>query len=236
MRKIMRKTKYLAGGTIFLLFAFSLAYTQGMGRGKARGQKGSLYSEEYVKNLPKETLNTDETTSILHMREEEKLARDVYNKLYEYWKLPVFSNIARSEQRHMDMVGLLIEKYELRDPVKTDEPGKFDDPKMQELYDKLITEGKKSLNDALKVGCLIEDLDIYDLNEALGKVDNQDIKYVYTNIRRGSYNHLNSFYNTLKRYGSTYSPQYISQEEFNRIISSRVMGGPGRQRGRGFAR
>ncbi len=223
MKNIIKKTRYVVSGAFLLLLSFSIAYTQGMKRGRAGGQRG-MYGEAYVKGLPKETLSKDELRSITHMREEEKLARDVYNKLYEYWKLPIFSNIAKSEQRHMDMVGLLIEKYELNDP------------EMQKLYDKLIAEGKKSLNDALKVGCLIEDLDIYDLNAALTKVDNQDIKYVYTNIRRGSYNHLNSFYNTLKRYGGTYTPQYISQDEFDRIISLRTTGRPGRKRGRGFAR
>lgn len=235
MKNIIKKTRYVVSGAFLLSLSFSIAYTQGMKRGRAGGQRG-MYGEAYVKSLPKETLSKDEVRSITHMREEEKLARDVYNKLYEYWKLPIFSNIAKSEQRHMDMVGLLIEKYELNDPVKADSPGKFNDPEMQKLYDKLIAEGKKSLNDALKVGCLIEDLDIYDLNAALTKVDNQDIKYVYTNIRRGSYNHLNSFYNTLKRYGGTYTPQYISQDEFDRIISLRTTGRPGRKRGRGFAR
>ncbi len=204
-----------------------------MGNGRRNLQRG-IYGIDYVKNLPKEELSSEEITSIKHMREEEKLARDVYLKLYEYWKLPAFANIAKSEQRHMDMVKALIEKYELQDPVKDDVKGKFSDPKMQELYDKLIKDGKKSLNDALKVGCLIEDLDIYDLNESLRKVDNQDIKFVYNNLKRGSYNHLNRFYSVLKRYGGSYTPMYISQEEFNKIVTSKTMRGMGRRRGSRF--
>ena len=38
------------------------------------------------------------------MREEEKLARDVYVALGDRWGLRVFENIARAEQRHMDAV------------------------------------------------------------------------------------------------------------------------------------
>lgn len=56
----------------------------------------------------------------MQMREEEKLARDVYLELYETWDLPVFYNIAQSEQTHMGAVKTLIEKYNLKDPI-TDE-------------------------------------------------------------------------------------------------------------------
>ncbi len=233
MKGIKESIKYFTGGLFLILGAFTLTFAQGMGNGRRNLQRG-IYGIDYVKNLPKEELSSEEITSIKYMREEEKLARDVYLKLYDYWKLPVFSNIAKSEQRHMDMIKALIEKYELQDPVKDDVKGKFSDPKMQKLYDKLIKDGKKSLNDALKVGCLIEDLDIYDLNESLRKVDNQDIKFVYNNLKRGSYNHLRSFYRVLRRYGGTYAPQYISQSEFDSIISASSTRGYGRGRRRGF--
>jgi len=45
--------------------------------------------------------NADEVKWLRFMREEEKLARDVYLKLFDTWKLTVFSRIARSEQRHL---------------------------------------------------------------------------------------------------------------------------------------
>ena len=43
------------------------------------------------------------------MREEEKLARDVYLTLYDIWGTPAFNNIASSEQTHMDAVLMLID-------------------------------------------------------------------------------------------------------------------------------
>ncbi|MEB3765116.1 MAG: DUF2202 domain-containing protein, partial [Desulfurococcales archaeon] len=59
------------------------------------------------------TLSQQEIDSILFMREEEKLARDVYLTLYDMYGLQIFQNIARSEQNHMDAVLTLIEKYNL---------------------------------------------------------------------------------------------------------------------------
>ncbi len=57
------------------------------------------------------TSTSDEIHDILYLREEEKLARDVYLKLAERWQLPIFENIARAEQRHMDLVLQVIEVY-----------------------------------------------------------------------------------------------------------------------------
>lgn len=70
------------------------------------------------------TLNASEVDSVLFMVEEEKLARDVYLTLYDKWGLITFSNIARSEQRHVDAVKYIIEKYGLEDPT-IDEIGVF---------------------------------------------------------------------------------------------------------------
>ncbi len=71
---------------------------------------------ESVLSLSYQALNSSEVQGILYMREEEKLARDVYLKLYEMWKLPIFKNIAESEQIRMDLVKALIIKYNLTDP------------------------------------------------------------------------------------------------------------------------
>jgi hypothetical protein len=67
------------------------------------------------------------------------------------WELPIFWNIASSEQRHMDSVGLLLEKYELADPAH-DQAGLFTDPDLQSLYKTLVAAAEASPEDALLVG------------------------------------------------------------------------------------
>ena len=115
-------------------------------------------------------LSNPEIESILYMREEEKLARDVYLTLYEAWGLPVFQNIARSEATHMEAVKTLIDRYGLADPV-AQEIGVFTDPTLQQLYDQLVADGSNSLADALKVGAAIEEIDILDLEERIAQTD-----------------------------------------------------------------
>jgi len=180
----------------------------------------SVPVSSYVALLPQEEISEEELNSLILMREEEKLARDVYLTLSQQYRIPIFRNIAKSEQRHMDAIKVLLDKYGIEDPVKDDSVGVFTNPELQNLYHQLVEKGSESLVEALKVGATIEDLDIKDLEEALEKVDNEDIRIVYSNLMKGSRNHLRAFTRILSRLGVTYEPQYISPEEYQEIISS----------------
>jgi hypothetical protein len=137
-------------------------------------------------------LSVDEAAYLLYIREEEKLALDIYQALYSEWQVRIFSNIANSEQRHFDAVGTLIDRYELSDPALPT-AGAFANGDLQALYDNLLAKGKLSLLDALQVGVAIEEQDIDDLKAAILATDNRDILTVYTNLLNGSLNHLSAF-------------------------------------------
>jgi len=55
---------------------------------------------------------------LTYIREEEKLARDVYLYLYDMWGSSIFDNISVSEQAHMDAIKTLIDRYGLDDPAE----------------------------------------------------------------------------------------------------------------------
>ena len=139
------------------------------------------------------TLTNEEAAAIVFMREEEKMAHDLYAAFGEQWGLPIFSRIATSEQRHFDSVGNLIVCYGLTDPAAGNGPGEFTDPALQELYDTLLAQGSASLTAALDVGVIVEETDIADLDERLATVTQFDVKRVFTMLRRGSVHHLTAF-------------------------------------------
>jgi hypothetical protein len=156
---------------------------------------------------------------------------DVYNTLYTKWGIRVFNNIAQAEQRHTDAIKVLLDKYELDDPIKDDVPGSFVNDDLQNLYDTLIAKGDSSLVliakgdsslvDALLVGALIEEVDILDIQKEIDEhVDNEDVAFVYDNLISGSYNHLRAFVKNLSRQGITYEPQLLSEEIYNGIINN----------------
>lgn len=170
-------------------------------------------------------LSAMEIEGLVFMREEEKLARDVYLTLYAKWGLPTFQNIAQSEQSHMDAVKTLLDRYSIADPASA-QAGVFTNATLQQLYDQLVAQGSQSLADALRVGAAIEEIDIIDLQKRIAQTDKADIKQVYDNLMRGSRNHLRSFVAQLKsQTGETYVPQHLTQAEYNTIINSNTESG-----------
>jgi hypothetical protein len=158
-----------------------------------------------------------EANDLLFMREEEKLARDVYNTLYAEWNIRIFNKIAQSEQRHMDTVLGLLNKYGQLDPAL--EPGQFSNGELQELFNTLTAKGLQSSLDALRVGALIEEADIEDIVLAMQRTDKSDIISVYMNLLDGSKNHLSAFVKNIEAMtGETYVAQWISQEDVDEIL------------------
>lgn len=167
------------------------------------------------------SLSADEAAGLQFMREEEKLAHDVYVTLGDTWGLRVFDNIAAAEQQHTDAVAYWLSYYRVNDPAAGNALGKFTDPELQALYDKLVAQGKQSVVDALRVGATIEEIDILDLQERMAATTNATLDRLYGNLQAGSENHLRAFAANLKnRTGQTYAPQYLSQAEYNQIVSA----------------
>jgi len=167
-------------------------------------------------------LTASEVEGLLFMREEEKLARDVYLTLYEVWGLNIFRNIASAEETHTEAVRVLLDQYGLDDPMTSDASGVFVNADLQALYDQLVDQGSQSLVDALRVGAAIEEIDILDLEDNLTQTDNADIQLVYQNLLRGSRNHLRSFVRQIENRSGAYQPQYLTQDSYEAITGTGI--------------
>lgn len=177
-------------------------------------EESSTYNLEFTGDL------TDaDIAGLMEMREEEKLARDVYIQLYNTHNFIVFNNISKSENAHMSAVLYLIAGYGLEDPALTGE-GEFSNPVFSDLYKQLTEEGEADLVSGLKIGAFIEEYDIADLKRLIAETENADIKRVYGNLLRGSTFHLRAFTSSLSRQGVTYEPSILTAEEYQEIIGS----------------
>ena len=168
------------------------------------------------------SLDANEIHNLEYMREEEKLARDVYRTLFGIWGLPVLDNISESEQVHTTQVEDMLEKYRLPDPVVDDATGVFVDQELAVLYDTLIVEGSRSSLKALYVGAAIEEIDMIDLQRAIDETDNADIQRLYENLMSGSRNHLRAYVDQIENLGIVYEAQYLPQVEVDSIVDSPV--------------
>lgn len=174
----------------------------------------------YLNSLPIEDLTGEEAADILFMREEEKLARDAYIYFYSLWGQKIFDNISSAEQSHIDALILLIDRYQLVDPITDDVQGYFTNIDLQVLYDALAASGSNSLIDGLMAGAEIEEVDLIDLYIRYDATENQDIHFIYDNLMKGSRNHLRAFVSNIEKQGIVYQPLHLTQDEYDTIINS----------------
>ena len=163
------------------------------------------------------TLSEEEAADLTFQREEEKLARDIYLTLYAKWGAVIFSNIAKSEERHTDTLKKKLDKYNLPDPALPT-IGAFTNPDLQAKYDSLVADGQLSYVDGLYIGATIEEIDMIDIQQALDATTHLDLRTAYQNLLDGSKNHLRAFVAGLAAQGIIYEPQFISKELYDSII------------------
>ena len=163
-------------------------------------------------------LTEAEVQGLLWMREEEKVAGDLYSIFYDTYNLRIFGNIARSEDTHMTAVGLLLDTFNIDDPA-LDELGKYTNADLQKVFDDLKVAGEVSLVEALNVGAYVEELDVLDLEQQLELVENDDIRLVYENLLRGSRNHLRAFTRILGQNNVAYEPTVLDDDYYQEILA-----------------
>ena len=214
---IPSKKYVLASLTGLALLCVPLPAQKGPGKG---GNGGHAKLMAYIASLPKEAVSATEKKLLLHMREEEKLARDVYTVLFQVTKVQAFGNIMKAEQEHMDLVKLMLDRYGIPDPLTSDKVGDFPSATFGSLFQTLALFGINSNVHAELVGAFIEDLDIYDLDQAIKSTDNRDINTVWQNLVRGSRNHMRAFYGLLEAQNILYPGIVLPQATILAIVKS----------------
>ncbi|WP_370477529.1 DUF2202 domain-containing protein [Tamlana flava] len=173
---------------------------------------------ELNNNLNAQVLNDSDKEALLFMLEEEKLARDTYTFLDNIWSINQFANIKNSEQSHMGAVENLLVQYGIDYEILP--AGQFANKALQDFYDQFISDGSKSITNALQIGATIEDLDIVDLQEYIDATSNTSLIAVFENLKCGSTNHLRAFLKGIENLGDTYTPQFLSVDIYNSIINA----------------
>jgi hypothetical protein len=173
-------------------------------------------------------LTPAEIEGLVFMREEEKLARDVYIIFNNKYDRKIFDIIARSEQGHTDTMLFLLTRHGIKDPVGNNPIGVFENEDLQTLYEMLIEEGSLSLESALYVGCLIEEIDILDIDELMEAAISRDILLAYSHLMNGSKNHMRAYVKSWElQTGQDYKPRFISTDLFDKIMNDSSHGGHG---------
>lgn len=190
-------------------------------------------------------LDVNEASHLTFMREEEKLARDVYLTFANmYPGQGVFANIATtSEQTHTDTMRDQLASYGLPDPNPAtnnlpssigvftgDEWGWY----FTEKFLALTAAGAVGELEALYAGAFIEELDMHDIADCpqvmvdagyndpcgLSYTDENGLINAYSSLIDGSENHLRSYVGQIEAFigVGNYTAQYLSQAEVDAIL------------------
>lgn len=213
--------------SLVLIAAVPVWAQRGQGRGANGPGDNGTCCLALINSTPKQSLDSTEAAGLAYMREEEKLAHDVYATMQLKWGMRIFSNISQSEANHFSAIKLLLDRYGLPDPAANQAIGSFQNAGLRELYSELVKQGESSLKSAMRVGATIEDLDIRDLEKAATATDNSDLKLVYQNLKQASENHMRAFVRQLAAEGESYTPQYITPADFSEIVVSSQQSGMG---------
>ncbi len=223
MKVKARSSQALLLGAVALVAVISFA---AVAVGATSDDTNSTASAAVAIEASASSLTDAEVEGIVFMREEEKLAYDVYMTFADLYGQPIFSNIASAEAQHMAAVLGLIEAYDLDDPVDGSPIGEFVNAELQALYDELIADGSVDLAAALEVGAVIEEVDILDLERFLEQTSNPDIIQVYDNLLRGSENHLRAFVSQLEAAGvSNRDPVLMERGAYEATLTSEMQRG-----------
>lgn len=193
-------------------------------------------------------LDIGEETHLIFMREEEKLARDVYLTLSEmYPSAAIFATIGEdSEQTHTDTVRDMLAKYGIPDPnpdannlpasigvfTGADYGWYFTDK-----FNALVGRGSQNLLEALYVGAFIEELDMLDIvgcpkiivetdngidagECGLTYTDEAALQIMYTHLLEGSKDHLRAYVKNIEEIigAGNYVAQVLTQAEVDAIL------------------
>lgn len=217
----MRRASFILAGALAAIVLTTGLAAAGPGSGPRWGRSADEISPlrpGQVDGVPL-SINEAERREIRRMREEEKLARDVYRTLGERWGLTPFLHIQRSEEQHLAIMGELIARTRTVDPVVNDATGVFESSEMRALYDELTRNGKTSIVAALQMGVRVEELDIADLERAIANAQNATVRETYEGLLRASRNHLRAFAANLQSRGGTYVPRHLSPDRFAAIVA-----------------
>lgn len=139
-------------------------------------------------------LTDAEIASLTFNREEERLARDLYQALSDHYDgARPFSRIVNAEQRRFDEVGVVLENYGIEDPSADAAPGVYADADLQAAYDTWYAKGIVSIEDAYQVGIELETQDIAELTESIASASAADVISTYERLKFGSERHLAAF-------------------------------------------
>lgn len=178
----------------------------------------SIFSNEIAKHVGDKSTEGDQKT-LPYMYESEKMAEDLFSSFSKKNKLPIFDSLSKSHANQKDVIEKVMSTLEIDLSLRGLDSGKYKDKNVQALYDKLLVQGNEMRVKAFTSGLLLEEGIIKNIDTYLGKGIDGLSKIAYEALKEASGKNMKVLNNLLLAEGVTYTPQVISQAEFDGYVN-----------------
>ena len=160
----------------------------------------------------------DNRDLFLKLYQEEKMAYDLYGEFYERWSLSVFNTVQQREAKHVWCVERIMDNYGYKYRTNKN-TGLYQDKEIQKIYDEFTVKGCISDLAALEAAAYIKEKHIASLRERIRYQEDGYVVKVIFLMENAAQSHLKAFVNSIRLSGSDYSPQFLTDDEFNNIMN-----------------
>lgn len=164
-------------------------------------------------------LTTDEIEFIYAVREDEKLAHNLY--IYFVTQYPTarqLANIGNAEINHITTIERVFTYYEIDFPT-LGQPGVFTDENRQAIYTRLTAQGS-TLHEAYQVMAALEEENIVIYSKVASELTNPNLQLIINNLAQSSENHFKVLVNQITAWGSIYTPTLLEASQYEEILDS----------------
>lgn len=183
---------------------------------------GQVYPASIVSGQPDLLqLDMDTLWRMQWMYDQEKLARDLSQELYDEWEEPNFANMVVTHQRHMNELEVTMRRYSLNPPADTNEPGGYRDEQHVELFAELKRRAEEGPLEAVKAVAFLQELHIFEYRLHVELTAEKPVKDTFERLLAGSKNHLRmwawlvSYLTPPEHY---YHAQMLGQQDVDTIL------------------
>lgn len=162
-------------------------------------------------------LTADQIEFLYAVREDEKIGKDFYAAMLA--KFPAerqFIRFSQSEINHIAAIENLLNYYEIQYPVLGN-PGVFADSARQAKYIAMIAAATDSMA-AYQVAAALEEENYVAYREVAKDTSNYNVHVIMKHLAIASENHLRALVHRITLMGGTYTPQLLTQSEFDQVI------------------
>ena len=177
--------------------------------------KDEIDSNPYaVSNGNAKDLSNFEKQGLVSLLETQKMHRDVYTWINDQFPSAVFTSLAESDGKYMELLSVKLDKYGIQNPTLDKLPGEFESHEVQNQYNEFVRLSFGDLKAMIENARVMEESMISLVrDQQLNLSGNDDLRQIYGDLIQESISQLNTLNDNMKGLIHIYAPKDEIREQ-----------------------